>query len=223
MLKYPLNQDAGYKYRPLKTGIKGWDVVGLQKTLIGAGYPLPQYGADGDFGSETSHAVRRFQQAEGLTVDGIAGVLTQRSLVLGLVGKVAAAHSLPEGLEPGQVESESSFWVGNYTGPYADGTRDGGLVMKHVRFSDDTVAQMVFDGPNRIDELATFLRARKNGYYGKVGAKTHERAWQLAVGAWNAPAWADTLSKGGTLSSSQQEHFDSYVARCTTYVAEWSP
>ena len=40
------------------------------------GYSLPKYGADGSFGAETENAVRAFQLANGLVVDGVAGTKT---------------------------------------------------------------------------------------------------------------------------------------------------
>lgn len=57
--------------RTLRYGSMGNDVRALQLVLTGLGYPCG--GADGDFGSKTKAAVRAFQQAKGLTIDGIAG------------------------------------------------------------------------------------------------------------------------------------------------------
>lgn len=57
----------------LRKGCKGADVVELQNCLIALGYKLPQYGADGDFGSETDLTVKAFQFNENLEVDGIVG------------------------------------------------------------------------------------------------------------------------------------------------------
>jgi peptidoglycan hydrolase-like protein with peptidoglycan-binding domain len=42
---------------------------------------LPKYGADGDFGKETDTAVRAYQKANRLEVDGIVGVRTWGSLL----------------------------------------------------------------------------------------------------------------------------------------------
>lgn len=57
----------------LRRGDTGADVVNLQRALILAGYKLPKYGADGDFGKETEKAVNAFKKAHGLKVDGICG------------------------------------------------------------------------------------------------------------------------------------------------------
>ncbi|MEA5009142.1 N-acetylmuramoyl-L-alanine amidase [Clostridium tyrobutyricum] len=45
----------------------------VQEKLLGIGYNVGKYGADGYFGKDTSEAVRRFQKDRGLLVDGIVG------------------------------------------------------------------------------------------------------------------------------------------------------
>lgn len=67
--------------RNLKKGCDGEDVRALQILLIGRGYSCGSYGADGDFGSKTDEAVRAFQKAKGLSVDGIAGRNTMAALL----------------------------------------------------------------------------------------------------------------------------------------------
>ena len=59
--------------RTLKKGMSGDDVKWLQSNLTKLGYSLP---VTGYFGSLTDSQVRAFQQANGLTVDGIAGPAT---------------------------------------------------------------------------------------------------------------------------------------------------
>lgn len=69
----------------LRRGSKGADVTKLQQALNALGYDCGA--ADGIFGLKTEMAVRAFQQAKGLTVDGIAGKATQEALY--------AAESVP--------------------------------------------------------------------------------------------------------------------------------
>ena len=69
-----------FGYRTLRKGDEGEDVKELQKLLMKAGYKLPKYGADGDFGAETKEAVEAFQKDNGLTVDGIVGKQTFAAL-----------------------------------------------------------------------------------------------------------------------------------------------
>ena len=66
--------------RTLRNGSKGEDVKTLQRTLIAKGFSCGSYGVDGSFGPDTEKAVRAYQKANGLEVDGIAGPLTQGSL-----------------------------------------------------------------------------------------------------------------------------------------------
>ena len=60
---------------------KGDKVRVLQELLLGRGYDLGTYGADGDFGATTHRRVVGFQAANGLTADGIVGENTWRKLL----------------------------------------------------------------------------------------------------------------------------------------------
>lgn len=60
----------------LKKGSEGASVKALQILLIGYGYSCGGYGADGDFGNATDEALRAYQKANGLVVDGICGTKT---------------------------------------------------------------------------------------------------------------------------------------------------
>ena len=55
-------------------------ILRLQQKLILAGYNLPKYGVDKDFGNETLNAVKAFQKANGLTADGVVGEKTWSKL-----------------------------------------------------------------------------------------------------------------------------------------------
>ena len=57
----------------LRRGSKGNSVKSLQILLEGNGCSVGKYGVDGEYGSDTETAVRRYQSKKGLTVDGIAG------------------------------------------------------------------------------------------------------------------------------------------------------
>jgi len=61
----------------LREGSRGEIVRDLQSKLASAGYDVTQ---DGIFGSDTAQALRAFQAANGLAVDGIAGPLTMATL-----------------------------------------------------------------------------------------------------------------------------------------------
>ena len=76
----------------LKYGSSGSDVKKLQQALIDEGYDVGPTGADGVFGKNTQAAVQAYQKANGLSVDGIAGVNTLGSLY-GSSSKTTAADT----------------------------------------------------------------------------------------------------------------------------------
>lgn len=65
----------------LKKGAKGNSVKSMQILLIGYGFSCGSYGADGSFGGATDKAIREFQKANGLSVDGVCGPKTWAKLL----------------------------------------------------------------------------------------------------------------------------------------------
>ena len=76
------------------TGNRGIEIADLQKTLIALGYSLPKFGVDGIRGSETSGAVRKFQQDNKIKADGIPGEETVAKLNAILATKPEVAGKL---------------------------------------------------------------------------------------------------------------------------------
>lgn len=66
----------------LRRGDRGDSVKELQRLLIGFGYNVGTYGADGVFGADTESAVKSFQSHNGLDADGIVGPKTWRQLLI---------------------------------------------------------------------------------------------------------------------------------------------
>ena len=64
----------------LTLGMTGAAVETMQKMLIKLGYSCGSAGADGSFGNNTLTALKKFQQANGLTVDGIYGPKSKAKL-----------------------------------------------------------------------------------------------------------------------------------------------
>ena len=79
----PVEQDVviPIQVRMLRRGMKGADVKTLQAALITYGFSCGTAGADGDFGSATAAALRKFQTKYGLVADGIAGNETWSKLL----------------------------------------------------------------------------------------------------------------------------------------------
>ncbi|WP_239422081.1 peptidoglycan-binding protein [Bacillus sp. CGMCC 1.16541] len=74
----------------LKIGHRGNEVKQLQHKLRSLGYNIGEI--DGAFGPATDAAVREFQRKNGLTVDGVVGLATQKALNL---SKVTTTNSAP--------------------------------------------------------------------------------------------------------------------------------
>ena len=57
------------------------EVKAMQEFLLQLEYSLPKYGADGEFGSETETALKKFQKKAGIKQDGIYGSVTHQALM----------------------------------------------------------------------------------------------------------------------------------------------
>jgi peptidoglycan hydrolase-like protein with peptidoglycan-binding domain len=225
-LEAQAGETGGYKYRPLaqarpgKPVCKGWDVYALQTALLGLGYSLPRFGADGWLGSEGDAAIKAFQSHEGLVVDGIAGILTQRALLIRLAEKFTREQNLPARLLEGQIESECGFQLGNFTPYYPNGKRDLGPVQQNLTPTTES-CRNAFDARAAVSKLASDsergLRVRKDRYRKQPGAQNDVRAWELAAGSWNAPSWADTLAAGKPLPQQYRDRIEAYIDRVTRY------
>lgn len=94
----------------LRKGDSGSLVKTLQSGLIEAGYDVGTKGADGQFGTATQSAVRKFQSEHSLNPDGIVGPLTW-----------AALKAITEDDEPDGVTGDSSA-TGDNCQPDCSGT-----------------------------------------------------------------------------------------------------
>lgn len=73
----------------LKRGDEGPDVEAMQQRLLKWNPAcLPEYGPDGDFGSETEAAVKAFQKEKGLPVTGVYDAATEAALMAATCGHV---------------------------------------------------------------------------------------------------------------------------------------
>lgn len=66
-------------FASFERGDQGQEVLDIQKRLVELNYPVSYL--DGDFGSETEKAIRKFQTDKGLEVDGIVGQATYMALM----------------------------------------------------------------------------------------------------------------------------------------------
>lgn len=91
--------DPPDEYRTLRLGSSGEDVETLQLALHAKGY-LAESEITGEYLSSTVEAVKKFQEAEGITVDGVAGKVTQGRLYGQITGGNADGSSTEATLYP---------------------------------------------------------------------------------------------------------------------------
>ena len=211
---FPLDPGA-YRYRPLRLPLKaedplmrGWDVAALQSMLPA------KLVRDGIYGQKTADAVGTYQTRKSMeAIDKIAGIATQRSLLLGLASLARNTHKLPIGLPKGHIEKECGYQVGNHTSPYTDGSRDLGPVQMNSRYWKIEIA---YDAPVAINGLCEQLR-RKFDTYRSLDEVSEQRCWELAAGSWNRPAWTDALARGETIPDDDLEWIEGYISAVCAY------
>lgn len=223
---------GAYDYRPLKRGLRGWDVYALQTALNGIGHTLA---LDGILGASTDVALRLWQSGRSLAVDGIAGIITQRSLALANGEDVRQRSRLPIKLLMGQIEKESGYQLGNHTGPYRDGSRDLGVAQRNDKQQGISYDE-AFNVWSSLDVLGKTIRIRHDRYLAaplRDGYKrvSNVRAWHLAAGSWNRPAHTAYLAGMRTgdpvtpasevLTSFQRDWIEGYINRVCTYADDY--
>lgn len=177
------------RYRTLRRTapmMRGEDVYALQTGLHALGYNPGT--ADGILGDQTAAAIRAAQSGLGVTVDGLAGGGTQTAIAKKAADRARVLYSLPVGLAFGQIMHESSCRLGNYSPARSDGTYDAGVAQRNTKL---TPAKNGFDVPTSVDALG----ARARQYFNKFAGLPLKRRWELAAGAWNAPAYACWIAK----------------------------
>ena len=97
----------------LKYGSRGEAVRKLQQALIDQGYLKGS--ADGVFGNKTENAVRAFQKAKKLKVDGLAGKKTQELLYGSSGSKTTSSSSSASSSSTTSSSGDGSLFGGNYT------------------------------------------------------------------------------------------------------------
>lgn len=105
----PITTSWSQVVAPIKPGEKNsWRVYALQMALLARGYAIIVDG-DYDLGMNLERAVRKFQERNGLTIDGIVGVATQRQLLRKVEDLVDEENpGAPNGLVFGLMMRESS-------------------------------------------------------------------------------------------------------------------
>jgi len=183
-------------------------VWAIQKLLNKAGWPFEYSSAPGVFGAKTDEVVRKYQAANALTVDGIVGPQTSKSLLRDIVAAEEKTNGIPNRLLWGQVGAESSWDTGciGYTTP-----KDVGICQINLYYNQSISCDQAADPLFAVPLSAKRLRTRYNEY--KVYGKTDALTWDAAVLSHNSPANALKLIKTGTYPTAQSKAYVDMVKR----------
>lgn len=179
---------GGSGYLPLKRGLKHWAVMALQ---INLGLTV-----DGNFGPDTEHAVTAYQAKHGLKSDGVAGVVTQRAIVVQMSAIPTARYGLPRRLLESMAQNESGFWLAAFAPHPSDGGFDLGALQKSFPTPG---SRSEYLGALEVVGMAATTARKVRAQYDAYVPLTHDRrrAWELAVLSHNWPTAADNLARTG--------------------------
>lgn len=219
----------------LKEGQISHSVWAWQINLNKVGNTLSE---DGNFGPRTKEATKSYQTKNGITIDGIAGPVTQRYLAFELLRSPQKKYATPPGLIRGLAENESGWAVGAVNWDIPGGV-DCGWVQRRIYEGNYTnqAFKDAFNGVVQFEKVAKELRELKDKFYASPHIDTHRRAWELAILSHNWPAAASKLASGGSLSDTDAEWVinlgvsgvrtpkqwaDFYIAKATKYVTQYT-
>jgi hypothetical protein len=195
----------------LRKGDDGQAVAALQLNLRNVD-------VDGAFGPLTEQSVMDWQKGNGLVVDGIAGYVTQRSIVVRRSQPSSLAHGLPTGFLKSKAAQESSFCLAS-CGPHpSDWGFDLGAYALSIgpnTMSDTQDSFLLgFDAGRMADRAGSSARTYYNdrsddkfvlnpNWYGEELAVGSYRpvvfGWQLTALDWNWPYAAKNLATIGSV------------------------
>ena len=177
----------------ISIGSKGDDVSLVQSRLISQGFdPGP---VDGDFGVLTDAAVRRFQQAKGLLVDGVVGPDTLTALQGTSVSSVPVAGTL---VDIGLAAERFGLSVGECSAPGAP-ARWGPVHSGHSANSFHFKGR-AFDAAGSPEDMRRFTAFVTENFAGTLAELIHNPNGSIKDGSavdplsfWGDATWAGHL------------------------------
>lgn len=196
----------------LTYGSRGDDVRKLQQALQSAGYDVGSTGADGVYGRNTQAAVRRYQQANGLGVDGIAGDLTQGKLYGGGSGQSTAQSTALPAQKPYYTPSAD---VEAYKQQLQQTMqkKPGAYSSQYQQQLDDLYAQITGRKPFSYDAEGDALYQQYKQQYQSLG----KQAMQDTMGQAAALTGGYGSSYGQAVG---QQQYDAYLRQLTDKIPE---
>lgn len=178
---------------PLKLGATGWPAYAIQCVVA-----VP---ADGVWGPQTDLAVKAWQKVKGLVADGIAGPVTQATMLDVVAAGVETRYaSLPTGLLDGFARVEGA----NLLAP-TNWSQVGGVDCGPVQWRqagppfDETGLRQAFNAKAAFDFAALTFANRLLDYARRNPSIAPHRRIQLAVLAHNAPFLSEQIVRYGHL------------------------
>ena len=199
----------------LTQGSSGEDVRKLQQALIDAGYSVGASGADGIYGANTANAVRQYQQANGLGVDGIAGTNTQGKLY----GTAAGTQQAVEPAKPAYATPTDTYKPSETVEAYKLqlqqqlANKPGQYQSQYRQQLDDLYQQITGRAPFSYDAAGDALYQQYRDQYQQLGKQ--------AMADTMGQAAALTGGYGSTYSQSAgQQQYDAYLRQLTDKLPE---
>lgn len=171
--------------RVLRFGVRGNDVRTLQAWLSDVGYRVP---VTGDFGPLTEAAVKHFQAAQHLVVDGVVGPITAAALLAAVdqkgQGGSGSGSGAPSGwvfpLRPvGQVMTPSSWTLDQGVDISSQGAACGSKMVE-VAMTSGTIVQ---EGISGFGPYAPIIKVDSGTYAGRYIYYGHAAPALVHVGA----------------------------------------
>ena len=174
---------AATKYSTLEFGSRGSDVLKLQKALLELGFN--PNGTDGKFGRGTESAVKAYQKARGLEVDGKAGTKTL-TMLYGEVDGTSGSSSTPVTTNPNTLKYGDS------------GERVTKLQTALVKLGYDTNGVDGRFGAGTQRAVISFQKDNGLEADGLAGEKTQELLYAKADGSSGSSSGSSSASSGLT-------------------------
>ena len=184
---------ANKRYSKLVFGDSGSNVKKLQNALINLGY-MPKGSADGQYGYQTYNAVKAFQKANSLEVDGVAGPMTLTHLyenpaVIGVVEPTAVPTASPTPAWPSLPTMQPSGTQATSPAPAGSLTRLEGAYVISGSSGKALYREMLVDGQPALVKADLWLNTAGNPVLSLSQLVDCMEGWRL-MGSTADSLWA---------------------------------
>lgn len=176
-------------------------VKAIQTQLVAGGFTARDGSAlrvDGVFGRNVDHAVRLFQAAKGLTVDGVFGSASARAMFHPLMAAAAGGRGVPVDLLCGTVTYESGVDPGAVGVQDAD---DLGMGQLNVRAHPALTIEDRFNPSLALAYVAGIIRGNLDAFPNQDDAIAAYNLGRAGCNAWIAAGRPEWWTPAGATSS----------------------